>query len=59
MDTKESARFLLVLQIRVYLFKMGRYCQQVYRSLKMTTFSPKVCIFLFKFNYFESKSMFY
>jgi len=32
MDTKKSARFLLVLQICVYLFKMGRYCQQVYRS---------------------------
>lgn len=26
---------------------------------KKTTFSPKVCIFPFKFNYFESKSMFY
>ena len=33
MDTKKSARFQFVLQIRVYLFKMGRYCQQVYRSL--------------------------
>ena len=33
MDTKKSARFLKVLQIRAYLFKMGRYCQQVYRSL--------------------------
>ena len=33
---KKSARFLLILQIRVYLFKMGRYCQQVYRSLKIS-----------------------
>lgn len=34
MDTKKSARFLLVLQIYVYLFINKSYCQQVYSSHK-------------------------
>lgn len=42
---KKSARFLLVLQIRVYLFKMGRYCQQVYRSQKRPHLARKSAFF--------------
>ena len=33
MNTKNLKDFLKVLQICVYLFKIGRYCQQVYRSI--------------------------